>query len=76
MIKTAFEVLDKTLEAKLAEMQTGEKVEIKATTTEEFAKSVAKDQFKGLMQVAEFRMLIYVIPVALILLIIALILGK
>jgi len=76
MIKTAFETLDKTLEAKMAEIETGEKVEVKSATTEEFAKSVAKDQFKGLMQVAEFRMLLYVIPVALILLIIALILGK
>ena len=76
MIKTAFETLDKTLEAKMAEIETGEKVEVKSATTEEFAKSVAKDQFKGLMQVAEFRMLLYVIPVALVLLIIALILGK
>lgn len=76
MIKTAFETLDKTLEARLAAMETGQVVEVKATTTEDFAKSVAKDQFKGLMQVAEFKMLLYVIPVAIILLIIALILGK
>lgn len=76
MIKTAFETLDKTLEAKLAEIETGEKVEVKSTTTGDFAKSVAKDQMKGLMQVAEFRMLLYVLPVAAILLILALILGK
>ncbi len=76
MIKTAFETLDKTLEAKMAEIETGEKVEIKSTTTEDFAKSVAKDQMKGLMQVAEFRMLIYVIPVAIVLLVLALLLGK
>ena len=76
MIKTAFETLDKTLEARLAALETGQEVEVKATTTEDFAKSVAKDQFKGLMQVAEFKMILYVVPVAIILLILALILGK
>jgi len=76
MIKTAFETLDKTLEAKMAEIETGEKVEVKSATTEEFAKSVAKDQFKGLMKIAEVRMLLYVIPIALILFILSLLLKK
>lgn len=31
---------------------------------------------EGLMQVAEFKMLLYVIPVALVLLVVALLLGK
>jgi uncharacterized protein len=76
MIKTAFETLDKTLEAKMAEIETGNKVEVKSTTTEEFAKSVAKDQFKGLMKIAEVRMLVYIIPVALILFLLAYFLGR
>jgi carbon monoxide dehydrogenase subunit G len=37
MIKTAFETLDKTLEAKMAEIETGEKVEVKSATTEQFS---------------------------------------
>lgn len=45
-------------------------VEKKATETE------TKPKGKGLMQVAEFRMLLYVIPVALVLLVVALLLKS
>jgi len=44
-------------------------IEKKVTETEEEGK-------KKFMEVAEFRMLVYVIPVGLILLVLALILGK
>lgn len=45
-------------------------VEKKETGTKEPEKK------QGLMQVAEFKMLLYVIPVALVLLVVALLLGK
>jgi len=45
-------------------------VEKKATETKEPEKKTS------LMEVAEFKMLIYVIPVALVLLVVALLLGK
>jgi carbon monoxide dehydrogenase subunit G len=76
MIKTGFESLDNTLEARLAAKETGEVVEDKKTTQEEFAKNVAKDQVKGLMSIAEVRMLLYVIPVALVVFIIAWIISS
>ncbi len=37
---------------------------------------VTETEKKGFMQVAEFRMLVYVVPVALVLLVLALLLGK
>ncbi len=46
-----------------------EELEKKVTETEEEGK-------KKFMEVAEFRMLVYVIPVALVLLVVALLLGK
>jgi carbon monoxide dehydrogenase subunit G len=72
MIRQAFEVFDKALEARLAGKE-GQKVEFKPPTETQFAKAVAKDWFKGLMQIAEVRMLIYIVPLALLFVIIALI---
>jgi hypothetical protein len=46
--------------------------EVEKTETE--PKETEKKE--GLMQVAEFKMLLYVIPVALVLLVVALLLGK
>lgn len=77
MIRTAFETLDKALEARLAAKATGsEVVDFKAPTQTEFAASVAKDMAGGLTKVAEVRMLLYIIPVIIVLVIVALLLGK
>ncbi len=77
MIRTAFETLDKALEARLAAKATGsEVVDFKAPTQTEFAASVAKDMAGGLTKVPEVRMLLYIIPVIIVLAIIALLLGK
>ncbi len=77
MIRTAFETLDKALEARLAAKATGsEVVDFKAPTQTEFAASVAKDMAGGLTKVPEVRMLLYIIPVIIVLTIIALVLGK
>jgi carbon monoxide dehydrogenase subunit G len=77
MIRTAFETLDKALEARLAAKATGsEVVNFTAPTQAEFAASVAKDMAGGLTKIAEVRMLLYIIPVIIVLVIVALLLGK
>ncbi len=75
IIRQGFEVLDKVLEARLAN-KAGEKVEFKAPTTVEFGASVAKDVTKSWMQIAEVRMVMYVVPVALAIVVLVLILDS
>jgi carbon monoxide dehydrogenase subunit G len=71
MMKTAFETLDKALEMKMVENNTGKEAKFEAPTQDEFAKSVAKDWIKGVLKIAEVRMVLYVVPVAIIIMIIA-----
>ncbi len=75
MIRQGFEVFDKALEARLAAKK-GEQVDFKPPTETEFAAAVAKDVAKSWTQVAEVRMLLYVIPVALVLALVGLLLSK
>jgi uncharacterized protein len=75
MIKTAFDTLDKALEARLAAKK-GQKMEFKPPTETEFAKEVAKDVSKNWLQIAEVRMVLYVVPVAIVIALIALLLSK
>jgi uncharacterized protein len=70
MIRQGFEALDKALEARLAAKK-GEVIEFKAPTEAQMAGGVAKDMTKNLLQIPEVRMVLYVVPVALILVIIA-----
>jgi len=67
MIRQGFESLDKALEARLAAKTTGKTVEFAAPTETDFAKGVAKDMGKDWMKIAEVRMLLYVVPIALLL---------
>jgi hypothetical protein len=77
MIRTAFETLDQALEARLAAKASGsEVVDFKPPTQTEFAANVAKDMVGGLTKVPELRLLLYIIPLVIVLLIVALILGK
>lgn len=72
MIKTAFDTLDKALEARLAAKAAGKaEVDFQAPTEAEFAKAVTKDMVKGFSSVAEIRMLIYIIPLVIIIFLIA-----
>lgn len=50
-------------------------VEFKAPTEAEFAAAVTKDMASGLKEVAEVRMLFYVIPLVLVLVVIAYLLS-
>jgi uncharacterized protein len=76
MIKSAFETLDKALEARLAAKVAGTAVEFKAPTEAEFAAGVAKDVTKGWLQIAEVRMVLYVIPVAIAITLLSLVLSR
>ncbi len=76
MIRSAFETLDKALEARLQAKKTGEEVNFTPPTTTEFAGSVAKDMVGGFTKVPEFRLILYILPVVAILVILALVLGK
>jgi carbon monoxide dehydrogenase subunit G len=76
MIRQGFEVFDKALEARLA-AKAGEQVpEFKPPTETQFAAAVAKDVTKSWMQIAEVRMLLYVIPVGIVLALIGLLLSQ
>jgi uncharacterized protein len=75
MIKTAFDTLDKALEARLA-LKKGQKMEFKPPTEEEFAKDVAKDVTKNWLQIAEVRMVLYVVPVGIAVALLSLLLSK
>jgi uncharacterized protein len=75
MIKQAFDTLDKALEARLAAKK-GETVDFKPPAETEFAKDVAKDVAKSWMQIAEVRMVLYVVPVAIVIALIALTLSR
>lgn len=76
MIKTAFDTLDKALEARLAAKAGQEVAEYKPPTESQFAAEVAKDVAKGWTQIAEVRMVLYVIPVAVVLAIIGYLLSR
>ncbi len=76
MVRQGFEAMDKALEARMAAKVTGEEVAFKAPTETEFAAGVAKDVAKSWTQIAEVRMLMYVIPAAIILALIGFLLSK
>ncbi len=75
MIRQGFEVFDKALEARLA-AKAGQKVDFKPPTETQFAAAVAKDVAKSWTQIAEVRMLMYVIPVGIVLALLGLLLSQ
>jgi carbon monoxide dehydrogenase subunit G len=75
MIRQGFESMDKALAARLAN-KAGQEVEYKPPTEAEFAASVAKDVAKSWTQIAEVRMLMYVIPAGILLALIGYILSQ
>ncbi len=78
MIRQAFEVLDKALEARLAAKGTGEAAKVVAPTETQFAAAVAKDVAKTSWQnmPTELRMLLYVLPMAAVIALIAYLLSR
>ncbi|MBA4398632.1 MAG: carbon monoxide dehydrogenase [Chloroflexi bacterium] len=76
MIRSAFETLDKALEARLAAKKTGTEVNFTPPTQTEFATGVAKDMVGGFTKVPELRLILYILPVVAVLVILALTLSK
>lgn len=77
MIKSAFDTLDKALEARLAAKAAGKaEVDFKAPTEAEFAKAVTKDMVGGLTSIAEVKMLLYIVPLAVLFALIAYFLSR
>jgi carbon monoxide dehydrogenase subunit G len=77
MINTGFDALDKALAARLAAKAGGKEIEYKAPTEAQFATSLAKDMMKnGILSTAEGRMVLYVVPVAAVLVVVAYLLSR
>jgi uncharacterized protein len=75
MVGQGFEAMDKALAARIAN-KGGQTVEYKAPTETQFATAVAKDVSRNLLSIAEVRMVLYVVPVALGFLLFAFLLSK
>ncbi len=78
MIRSGFATLDKALAARLAAKESGDEaaVEYKAPTEAEFAKEVAKDMMGGVTQSAEGKLVVYIVPVVLALVLLAFLLSR
>jgi uncharacterized protein len=76
MIRQGFETLDKALEARLLAKSTGKAVDFVAPSEAEIATGVAKEMGKNIFKIAEVRMFIYVIGMALALLAFAFLLSN
>ncbi len=63
MIRQGLESLEKALEARMG-AEEGKEVEFKAPTEADMAKEVVKDVAGGVTSIAEVRMLMYVVPMA------------
>ena len=76
MVKQGLETLNKALEARMEAKDKGGEVGYKPPSETEFAGAVAKDTVKNLLSIAEVRMVLYVVPVAIVLAIISMILSR
>jgi carbon monoxide dehydrogenase subunit G len=76
MVRQGLEALNKALEARMEAKDKGQEVEHKPPTETEFAGAVAKDAVKDILSIAEVRMVLYVVPVAIALAIISMILSR
>ena len=75
LIRQGFEALDKALEARLAG-KAGQQIDYKPPTEAQFAAGVAKDMAKSWTKIAEVRMVLYVVPIAIAIAIIGYILSR
>lgn len=71
MIKTGFATLDKALAARLVAAETGEEVKLETQSETEFAAEVAKDVVKNATSIAEVKLVLYIVPLALVLFLLA-----
>jgi carbon monoxide dehydrogenase subunit G len=76
MMRQVFESLDNALVERVAAKAEGRQADYQPPSEVEFAASVAKDMGKNLFEIAEVRMVLYVIPMAIILALIGYILSR
>jgi len=79
MIRTAFETLDKALETRIAakaEGKAAEEVVYKKASEADYAKAVAKDAVGGLTSSAEGKLVLYIVPMVVVAVIIAVLLSR
>ncbi len=76
MLRQGLDTMNEALKARVAAQETGQAVAYTPPTEAEFAQGVAKDMAGKLTSIAEVRMILYVVPVALVLLLISAILSR
>ncbi len=79
MMRTAFETLDKALEARLAAKSVGtaaEEVVYEKASEGDYVKAVAKDAVGGLTSSAEGKLIIYIFPLLAVLILAAILLSR
>lgn len=79
MMRTAFETLDTALAARLAAKAAGkatEEVEYKKASESDYAKAVAKDAVGGLTSSAEGKLVLYIVPMIVVVIVLAVLLSR
>jgi hypothetical protein len=79
MFRTAFETLDKALAARLEAQEAGkqaEEVVYEKASQSDYAKNVAKDAVGGFTSSAEGKLVIYILPVVVVVVVLALLLSR
>jgi hypothetical protein len=76
MMRQVFESLDNALVERVAAKAEGRQADYKPPSEVEFAAAVAKDMSKGLLDIAEVRMVLYVVPIGILLALIGYILSR
>jgi hypothetical protein len=76
MMRQVFESLDNALVERVAAKAEGRQADYKPPSEVEFAAAVAKDMSKSFFEIAEVRMVLYVVPMAILLALIGYILSR
>ena len=76
MMRQVFESLDNALVERVAAKAEGRQADYKPPSEVEFAAAVAKDMSKSLLDIAEVRMVLYVVPIGILLALIGYILSR
>jgi len=76
MMRQVFESLDNALVERVAAKAEGRQADYKPPSEVEFAAAVAKDMSKSLLDIAEVRMVLYVVPIGVLLALIGYILSR
>jgi hypothetical protein len=79
MMRTAFDTLDKALEARLAAKSAGvatEEVVYEKASEGDYVKAVAKDAVGGLTTTAEGKLVLYIVPLVAVIIVASILLSR